>query len=118
MSGLADRDLADVPAGTPPLASAEIAKYRHLIAPAWQVVKADGGGDGGNRLALTISTPNFVDAMAIATRIATLAEQVNHHPELLIAWGRITITIWTHATGGLTGNDFIFAAKLDALLAA
>ncbi len=118
MSGLADRDLAAVPAGTPPLASAEIAKYQRLIAPAWRVVAADAGGDAGNRLTITISTPNFVEAMALAVRVATLAEQVNHHPELLIAWGRVTVTIWTHTTGGLTGNDFIFAAKVDALLVA
>ena len=116
MSGLADRDLTEVPAGTPPLASAEIAKYRRLIAPAWQVVSSRD--QGGDRLVRAVATADFSAAMALAARVATLAEQLQHHPELLIAWGRVTVTIWTHTTGGLTGNDFIFAAKLDALLAA
>lgn len=117
MSGLADRELSEVPAGTPPLGSAEIAKYRPLIASAWQVTRADGA-DGRERLARTIATPDFATAMALAADVGALAERLHHHPELMVAWGRVTITIWTHATGGLTGNDFIFAAKIDAMLAA
>ncbi|HTF57554.1 MAG TPA: 4a-hydroxytetrahydrobiopterin dehydratase, partial [Planctomycetota bacterium] len=45
-----------------------------------------------------------------------LAEKVGHHPDLLVAWGRVGIDIFTHKIGGLTQSDFILAAKIDELL--
>ena len=42
-----------------------------------------------------------------------MAEQEDHHPTILIAWGKVTVTWWTHAIKGLHRNDFIMAAKTD-----
>ncbi len=74
----------------------------------WRII------DGG-KLAKSFSFSNFAGAMDLANRIAGLAEQEGHHPDLLVRWGELQVTIWTHAVGGLTENDFILAAKIDRL---
>ncbi|HLV47861.1 MAG TPA: 4a-hydroxytetrahydrobiopterin dehydratase [Aliidiomarina sp.] len=59
---------------------------------------------------------NFKQAWAFSDKVAQLAEDEFHHPSLLLEWGKLTVTWWTHAIGGLHRNDFIMAAKTDALL--
>ena len=58
---------------------------------------------------------NFAQALAFVNRVGELAESQAHHPDIALAWGRVTLTIWTHKVKGLTESDFIFAAKCDAL---
>ena len=48
-------------------------------------------------------------------RLALLAEAEGHHPDIELGWGRVAVTLTTHAAGGLTDNDFILAATLDRL---
>ena len=52
-----------------------------------------------------------------SNRVGALAEQEGHHPALLTEWGRVTVSWWTHAIGGLHRNDFILAARTDTLYA-
>ena len=59
--------------------------------------------------------PDFRAALAFVNRLAEVAEQEFHHPDLHLAWGRVRVEIWTHDAGGLTENDFVLAAKADAL---
>lgn len=54
-------------------------------------------------------------ATAFANRIAELAEKESHHPDLTITWGLCAVEIWTHKINGLTENDFILAAKIEAI---
>lgn len=61
---------------------------------------------------------NFRESFGLATRIAALAESEGHHPDLDIGWGRLVVSLTTHAAGGLTENDFIMAAKIDRLTGA
>lgn len=58
---------------------------------------------------------NFLEALALANAIGALAEEEGHHPDLLVAWGKLGVELSTHAIGGLSNNDFILAAKIDAL---
>ena len=58
---------------------------------------------------------NFREALEFVSRTGGLAEQVNHHPDIFLTWGRVTLSIWTHKIKGLSESDFIFAAKCDAL---
>jgi len=58
---------------------------------------------------------NFRTALDFADQVGALAEQINHHPDLTVSWGRTKVVIWTHKIGGLSETDFIFAAKTDAL---
>lgn len=58
---------------------------------------------------------DFQTAMIFANKVAALAEMEGHHPELCVAWGEVKVSLWTHAVGGLSENDFILAAKIDTL---
>ena len=48
-------------------------------------------------------------------RVGQTAEAEGHHPDLLLAWGKVDVKIWTHKIDGLTESDFILAAKIDRL---
>jgi len=56
---------------------------------------------------------DFKDAMMFANKVAEIAEEEEHHPDLAISWGSVSIELSTHAIGGLSENDFILAAKID-----
>ena len=58
---------------------------------------------------------NFTDAVKFSVKIAELADEQDHHPKLIIEWGKVSIFWWTHSIKGLHLNDFIMAAKADAL---
>jgi 4a-hydroxytetrahydrobiopterin dehydratase len=58
---------------------------------------------------------SFADALAFTNRVGSIADDEGHHPALLTEWGRVTVTWWTHKIRGLHRNDFMMAAKTDAL---
>lgn len=58
---------------------------------------------------------NFKEAIAFVNRVAEIANAEDHHPDIIINYNRVTLTLWTHAIGGLSENDFIVAAKIEAL---
>ena len=58
---------------------------------------------------------DFRQALDFTNRVGEMAEDQDHHPDILLAWGRVKVTIWTHKINGLTESDFVFAAKTDAL---
>lgn len=68
------------------------------------------------RLVKTYRTASFKQSLALAERIARLAEAENHHPEITIAWGRCTVGWWTTSLGGVHANDVRMAAATDELL--
>ncbi len=59
---------------------------------------------------------NFKQAWAFSNKIAELAEEEFHHPSILLEWGKVTVTWWSHSIKGLHKNDFICASKCDALV--
>ena len=67
------------------------------------------------RIEKTFKFKNFVQAIEFANKITEIAEQEQHHPDLYIGWGKVRVELWTHALNGLTENDFILAAKIDAI---
>jgi 4a-hydroxytetrahydrobiopterin dehydratase len=75
----------------------------------WQVEEADGHGQLGK----TFRFGNFVEAVEFVKRITPVAEAEGHHPDLLVGWGRVRVTLWTHTAGGLTEKDYTLAAKID-----
>lgn len=58
---------------------------------------------------------NYKQAWAFADKISQLAEDEFHHPSILLEWGKVTVTWWSHSIKGLHQNDFICAAKCDKL---
>lgn len=60
---------------------------------------------------------NFTDAIALAAAVGVIADRQDHHPTILVEYGAVTVTWWTHAIGGLHLNDLIMAAKTDKIAA-
>ena len=56
---------------------------------------------------------DFKEAMAFVNKVAGIAEQENHHPDITISYSQVSIGLWTHAINGLSENDFILPAKID-----
>jgi 4a-hydroxytetrahydrobiopterin dehydratase len=99
-----------------PLANSELAEYlQQLIG--WHIAPGSDARDTLEKLQKTFTFDNYQQAIAFTNRVADLAESENHHPALLTEWGKVTVTWWTHAIGGLHSNDFICAAKTDLLFA-
>ena len=105
MPGLADRQCVPCKGGVPPLSGDEIAPLLGQLG-GWNVVD-------GHHLEKQYKLKNFVEALELVNRISAIAEEQSHHPDIFLAWGRVTVTIWTHKINGLTESDFIFAAKCD-----
>ena len=97
---------------SPRVTASEIAELKPEVAD-WQLLERDGIA----RVERVFDFPSFADALAFTNRVGALAEAEGHHPALLTEWGRVTVTWWTHKIRGLHRNDFIMAAKTDALAA-
>jgi 4a-hydroxytetrahydrobiopterin dehydratase len=69
----------------------------------------------GNAIVLTTVRKDFRDALLYVGAVAYLAEQANHHPDVAIAWNRVTLTLSTHSAGGLTMADIALARQISAL---
>ena len=107
---LADGKCIPCRKGDSALADAEVGEFLRQV-PEWELVDVDGV----KRLQRIFKLKNYVDAVGFATRIAMTAEKEDHHPLIILEWGRVTVQWWTHVVNGLHQNDFVMAAKTDAL---
>ena len=96
--------------GEPALTTAEIADLR-LHVPQWQLKEVDGI----QRLERVFKFKNYAEAITFTNKIAAIAEEEDHHPLMVVEWGRVTVQWWTHVVKGLHKNDFIMAAKTDEI---
>jgi 4a-hydroxytetrahydrobiopterin dehydratase len=110
MTELKMENCAAIRKGAPQVSGAEIADLQPQV-PEWQIQVRDGI----HQLERIFRFKNFEEALAFTNKVGELAQSQNHHPAILTEWGRITVTWWTHAAGGLHRNDFIMAAKTDAV---
>ena len=108
MSDLASKECIPCKGGVPPLEGAELEDLHRQLGNGWEVVD-------GHHLVKEFRFKNFQEALDFTVRVGALAEEVNHHPEICVTWGRATITLWTHKIDGLTESDFVWAAKADRL---
>jgi len=76
-------------------------------APEWSVV--------GDAISRTFQFKDFAAAMRFVNQAAQHAENVQHHPDMLIRWNRVTLTLSTHDAGGISEKDFAFAQFADGL---
>ena len=77
--------------------------------------RLDGWSRQGETLVRERKGENFLGSLEFVNRLAPVAEDMNHHPDLAISWDTVTVTITTHSEGGLTEADFELAGRLDAL---
>jgi 4a-hydroxytetrahydrobiopterin dehydratase len=96
--------------GEPTVSEEDSREYLKQI-PDWQITSHEDTP----RLVRVYTFTNFAEALDFTNRVGALAEQEGHHPALLTEWGRVTVSWWTHAIGGLHRNDFILAARTDQL---
>jgi 4a-hydroxytetrahydrobiopterin dehydratase len=69
----------------------------------------------GDALQRTLKFENFVAAMVFVNKVADLAERVQHHPDILVRYSKVTLTLSTHDAGGLTEKDFNLAEQIDGV---
>jgi 4a-hydroxytetrahydrobiopterin dehydratase len=72
--------------------------------------------EGINRLTRQFKFKNFIEALAFTNEVAEIAEVEDHHPAILTEWGSVEVTWWTHKIKGLHRNDFVMAARTNAIL--
>ena len=93
--------------GVPPLKGKLLGTFSSQVI-SWRVV-------GERELQKEFKFKNFAEALTFVNKVGEIAEQQGHHPDVFLAWGKVKITLWTHAIGGLSSNDFIMAAKIDEI---
>jgi 4a-hydroxytetrahydrobiopterin dehydratase len=106
MSDLTSKRCEPCSGDTPPLTPEEISKLAEEV-PGWEVTE-------DHKLVKTFRGGDFVSTIDFVNRVAAIAEEQDHHPDIAISYRNVTFTIWTHAIGDLSQNDFILAAKIDA----
>lgn len=108
MSDLADKTCTPCQGGVPPLEGEELERLAAELDGEWRVVD-------GHHLEKEYRFPDFRQALEFTNRIGELAEEVNHHPNIFLTWGRVRVELWTHKIDGLNEADFVWAAKADRL---
>ena len=106
---LSEKKCVPCESGTPPLAYEQIASYKERVSSEWEVLE-------NKKIRRQFRFGDFREAMHFVQRVADIAEQENHHPNIEIHWNKVILTLWTHAIGGLSENDFILASKIDQLV--
>ena len=109
MSELSEKHCKPCDGGTPPLSRERVDQLRREIDTAWQVVNDD------KALKREYRFKNFHHTMGFVNAIAYIANTQDHHPDLEVGYNYCRVLLTTHAIGGLSENDFICAAKIDAL---
>ena len=108
MSDLAAKKCVACEGGIPKLTRAETEHFLKET-PEWTL------SPDATRLSRRFAFKDFAKALAFVNAVGKVAEEEWHHPDIAFGWGRVEITIATHAVRGLTENDFILAAKIDRL---
>jgi 4a-hydroxytetrahydrobiopterin dehydratase len=109
MNKLAEKECVPCKGGTAPLKGAALADLTAQLGGNWRVVEE-------HHLEKEYKFKNFREALAFTNKVGELAESVNHHPDIFLAWGAVKLTLWTHSINGLSEGDFVFAAKVENLL--
>ena len=106
---LASKKCVPCRGGVPTLTASEAEKLREET-PEWAL------SQNATRLARRFEFADFKAAIEFVNRVAELAEEQGHHPDIAIHWNKVDLLLWTHKIGGLHENDFVMAAKIDRLL--
>ena len=109
MSSLRDRKCVALPAGTPALDVAAVTRLKAQIASEWSL------GSDGKSLMRDFRFKDYYRTMSFVNAVAHIANAEDHHPDLEVGYGVCRMKFTTHAIDGLSENDFICCAKVDAL---
>lgn len=105
---LAQKDCLPGKPGTPPLKGQSLRDLEKQLGHGWKVVDE-------HHLAKEFPFKDFKGALAFTNKVGEIAEAQDHHPDILLAWGKAGITLWSHSLGGLSESDFVLAAKIERI---
>ena len=108
MAQLAEKQCVPCRGGVESLKGEAIEQLAKQLQPDWKVV-------GEHHIEREFKFKDFRQALDFVNRVGEIAERENHHPDILLSYGKVVIQLWTHKIHGLHENDFILAAKIDAL---
>ena len=91
-----------------PLKDSELQPLRSKLSEGWELVN-------NHHLEKEFKFDDFKGAMAFTVQVGKVAEKEGHHPDILLTWGRVKLTLLTHKIDGLTEKDFLLAAQLDKI---
>lgn len=90
--------------------------FRHHVEPEQlRLVLAGWRIPEGHHLEKEFKFPDFAKALAFANRIGAVADEINHHPDLLVGWGKVRVMTWSHDANAITERDWKLAARVEAL---
>lgn len=107
MSKLKERHCVNYRAGTPAISTQQQHELGSEV-PLWE-------NDSGVRLKREVQFKTYAASIEWVQQVALIAEREKHHPDIHIYYRRIVLELWTHTVKGLSENDYIMAAKIDAL---
>ena len=111
MTRLTEQKCAPCEGGVEPLSAEAAGNLMTQLDADWAL------NDAASEIARTYKFKNYYQTMAFVNALAWIAHREDHHPDLEVGYNRCHVRYSTHAIGGLSQNDFICAAKIDALLA-
>ena len=106
---LASKKCVPCEGGTPPMPRDE-AEILLKDVTGWVI-----NNEGLLKLEKKFKFADFKKSLVFVNKVGEIAEKEGHHPNICFTWGKVEISLWTHAVGGLSENDFILAAKIDKL---
>jgi 4a-hydroxytetrahydrobiopterin dehydratase len=109
MTTLAEKKCVPCEGGTPALTTEEAQTFLKQV-DGWSLLQSEGKSP---RIEKTFKFEGFMPGVDFVNAIAKVAEAEGHHPDIVLKWGEVRVTLLTHAVKGLTENDFILAAKID-----
>lgn len=110
MSKLKDQKCSACQPDAPAVLEDEIIELHYEI-PDWDLTTVDSI----KRLKRLFIFKDYASALDFTNKVAQLAEEEGHHPEIILEWGKVTVSWWTHKIKNLHKNDFIMSAKTDLL---
>ena len=105
---LSDKLCVACQGGVDPLSGQRLLDLEKELGNGWGVIE-------NHHLEKEFKFNDFKTALEFVNKVGSLAEEIGHHPDLVLKWGYAKVTIWTHKIDGLHESDFIFAAKVDTL---
>jgi len=109
MTKLADQQCIPCRGDTPVLKGKELQEFHTQLEGPWSV-------EHEHHLTRTFEFKNFKEALEFTKRVGEMSEEQGHHPEIYLTWGKVKLKVYTHAIGGLSESDFIWAAKAEKIL--
>jgi 4a-hydroxytetrahydrobiopterin dehydratase len=102
-----------IPCEDPKLPPMSCDEARKLYEESQTEITGWGMNDACSRLSSVKNFANFVSAMEFVNKVADVAEDAGHHPNISINYNEVILDLWTHSIGGLSENDFIVAARIN-----